>query len=136
MEPAFRFLAGATPLLVSAPHVGTHIPADLAQDMTEAGREVPDTDWHMDRLYDFAGLAAAKSALRKGGVLAIWSAGPDRSFTERLRMSGFSVEEKKVRANASGGGARHVVWLATAAAADRDRSLPESTSSRRGPRRR
>jgi spermidine synthase len=89
-----------------------------------------------DRLYDFAGLAAAKSALRKGGVLAIWSAGPDRAFTERLRMSGFAVGEKKVRANASGGGARHVIWLATAAAADRDRGPPESTSSRRGPRRR
>jgi spermidine synthase len=89
-----------------------------------------------DRLYDFAGLAAAKAALRKGGVLAIWSAGPDRAFTERLRMSGFSVEEKKVRANASRGGARHVVWLATAAAADRERSPPESASSRRGPRRR
>lgn len=54
MEPAFRFSAGETPLLVSAPHVGTHIPAHLAEDMTEAGRAVPDTDWHMDRLYDFA----------------------------------------------------------------------------------
>ncbi len=73
-----------------------------------------------DRLYDFAGLSAAKAALRKGGVLAIWSAGPDRSFTQRLRMSGFDVEEKKVRANASGGGARHVIWLATHAAADSD----------------
>jgi len=47
-------LAGETPLLVSAPHVGTHIPPQLAEDMTEAGRAVPDTDWHMDRLYDFA----------------------------------------------------------------------------------
>jgi len=54
MEPAFRFAPGETPLLVSAPHVGTHIPAYLAEDMTEAGRAVPDTDWHMDRLYGFA----------------------------------------------------------------------------------
>lgn len=89
-----------------------------------------------DRLYDFAGLAAAKAALRKGGVLAIWSAGPDRSFTERLRMSGFSVDEKKVRANASGGGARHVIWLATVAAADRDRRASASTPPRPGSRRR
>lgn len=54
MEPAFRFTPGTTPLLISAPHVGTHIPPHLAEDMTDAGREVPDTDWHMDRLYAFA----------------------------------------------------------------------------------
>ena len=89
-----------------------------------------------DRLYDFAGLAAAKAALRKGGVLAIWSAGPDRAFTERLRMSGFSVEEKKVRANASGGGARHVIWLATAATPDRDRRASAGAPPRPGSRRR
>jgi len=70
-----------------------------------------------DRLYDFTGLAAAKAALRRGGVLAIWSAGPDRDFTQRLRMSGFGVEERKVRSNASGGGARHLIWLALEAAA-------------------
>src|SRR5258708_801915 len=52
MEP-FRFAAGTTPLLVSCPHVGTHIPADLAGTMTPAALEIPDTDWHVDRLYDF-----------------------------------------------------------------------------------
>jgi len=35
------------------PHVGTHIPPALAADMTPAASEVPDTDWHVDRLYDF-----------------------------------------------------------------------------------
>jgi len=35
------------------PHVGTHIPANLAARMTEAALELPDTDWHVDRLYDF-----------------------------------------------------------------------------------
>lgn len=54
MEP-FRFQAGSSPLLVSMPHVGTHIPPALAADMTEAGLGVPDTDWHVDRLYDFLG---------------------------------------------------------------------------------
>jgi N-formylglutamate deformylase len=52
MEP-YLFRAGPSALLVSMPHVGTHIPAALAADMTEAGRGVPDTDWHVDRLYDF-----------------------------------------------------------------------------------
>ena len=51
--PAFLFEPGTSPLLVSMPHVGTHIPAGLAADMTEAAQGVPDTDWHVDRLYDF-----------------------------------------------------------------------------------
>jgi N-formylglutamate deformylase len=51
----FRFVQGRTPLLVSMPHDGTYIPADLAADMTEAGLNVPDTDWHVSRLYDFLG---------------------------------------------------------------------------------
>lgn len=52
MEP-YRFTPGSTPLLVSMPHVGTHMPADLAARMTEAALALPDTDWHVDRLYDF-----------------------------------------------------------------------------------
>jgi spermidine synthase len=65
-----------------------------------------------DRLYDHAGLSHAKAALRPGGVLAVWSAGPDRSFTQRLRQAGFAVEEKIVRARAGAGGAKHMIWLA------------------------
>ncbi len=68
-----------------------------------------------DGLYDKAGLAAARNALRPGGVLAVWSSGPDRSFTERLRKAGFGVEEIKTRANGKRGGARHVIWIATRA---------------------
>ena len=51
----YNFTAGRTPLLVSMPHVGTHIPEALAARMTAAARAVPDTDWHVDRLYDFLG---------------------------------------------------------------------------------
>ena len=65
-----------------------------------------------DRLYDHGGLAAARRALKPGGVLAVWSQGPDAGFTRRLRDSGFAVEEVKARAG-RGRGARHVVWLAT-----------------------
>ena len=46
-----------------------------------------------DRLYDARGLAAARAALRPGGVLAVWSSGPDRKFTQRLRDAGFATEE-------------------------------------------
>ncbi len=49
----FDFRQGTAPLLVSMPHCGTHIPPDLAAGMTPAALEVPDTDWHMPRLYDF-----------------------------------------------------------------------------------
>ena len=65
-----------------------------------------------DSLYSMAGLNAARVALTKGGVLAVWSSGPNTHFADRLRRSGFSVEEQVVRANAGGGGARHVIWTA------------------------
>jgi N-formylglutamate deformylase len=51
----YRFLPGSTPLLVSVPHCGTRIPDHLAARMTPAALVLPDTDWHVDRLYDFAG---------------------------------------------------------------------------------
>jgi spermidine synthase len=66
-----------------------------------------------DKLYDFSGLGAAREALRPGGVLAVWSSGPDPGFTARLRRAGFRGEEINVRANGRRGGARHVIWLAT-----------------------
>ncbi|KAB1076308.1 spermidine synthase [Methylobacterium planeticum] len=66
-----------------------------------------------DGLYDKAGLQAAEAALRPGGVLAVWSAGPDRAFSRRLHQAGFGVEEVTVRAHAGRSGARHRIWLAT-----------------------
>lgn len=66
-----------------------------------------------DQLYSPSGLAAARAALTPGGVLAIWSAGPDPAFTRRLARSGLSVEEVAVRARSNGKGPRHVIWFAT-----------------------
>jgi len=54
MEP-FLFCEGRGPLLVSMPHVGLHIPDDIAAGMTPLALTVSDTDWHIDRLYDFLG---------------------------------------------------------------------------------
>ena len=51
----FEFTEGTTPLLLSMPHDGTALPLDLANTMTAHARTTPDTDWHMARLYDFAG---------------------------------------------------------------------------------
>jgi spermidine synthase len=67
-----------------------------------------------DGLYSAQGLAAARRALRPGGILAVWSSGPSREFTSRLHRAGFRTEEVKVRANRTGKGARHVIWLAAA----------------------
>jgi N-formylglutamate deformylase len=49
----YRFLAGRRPLLVSMPHTGTHIPIDLKKRMTAAALALPDTDWHLEKLYNF-----------------------------------------------------------------------------------
>ncbi len=64
-----------------------------------------------DWLYELTGLSAAYTALKLGGVLAVWSAGPDRKFSQRLRKLGFDVDEERVRAHGSKG-ARHLIWLA------------------------
>lgn len=66
-----------------------------------------------DALYSLKGLGAAHTALRPGGVLAVWSSAASAAFTARLRKTGFAVEELKVRANGTRGGARHVIWIAT-----------------------
>jgi N-formylglutamate deformylase len=50
----FTLHRGTTPLLVSLPHDGTALPDDIAARMTPAARRVPDTDWHVSRLYAFA----------------------------------------------------------------------------------
>src|SRR4029450_7612940 len=51
----YRFAPGSTPLLVSMPHVGTHIPDELARRMTDSARDVADTDWRVHPPYDFLG---------------------------------------------------------------------------------
>ncbi|HEY5166346.1 MAG TPA: spermidine synthase [Pseudolabrys sp.] len=68
-----------------------------------------------DALYDLAGLSATRTALRLGGVFAVWSSAPDLIFTQRLRKTGFDVDEVRLRANGARGGARHVIWIATRA---------------------
>ena len=53
MAAAFKFRPGRTPLLVSMPHTGTHIPLEIKKRLTAAGLAMPDTDWHLEKLYDF-----------------------------------------------------------------------------------
>ena len=54
VPPPFMFHQGSAPLLISMPHVGTHVPPAIAARFTGEARQVPDTDWHLERLYGFA----------------------------------------------------------------------------------
>lgn len=65
-----------------------------------------------DALYGEAGLVAARRALARGGVLAVWSVAPDAGFTARLRRCGLDAEALSVRTGRSRRGARHTIWLA------------------------
>ena len=57
--PTYLLHQGTTPLLVSVPHAGTHLPPDIAAQLTPIGRQILDTDWHVDALYDFAAAEGA-----------------------------------------------------------------------------
>jgi N-formylglutamate deformylase len=50
----FTLHRGTAPLLVSVPHDGTEVPDAIAERLTPSARRVPDTDWHVSRLYAFA----------------------------------------------------------------------------------
>lgn len=54
MSDVFSLHRGELPLLVSLPHDGIALPEDIAARVTDAARGVPDTDWFVSRLYDFA----------------------------------------------------------------------------------
>jgi len=47
----FHFTPGTKPVLVSVPHAGAHVPEEIAAHMTREGRAIPDTDWHVEKLY-------------------------------------------------------------------------------------
>jgi len=49
-----RLHQGDSPLIVSVPHAGRHVPDAIALRMTPEAHALPDTDWHVDALYRFA----------------------------------------------------------------------------------
>jgi len=51
--PIFHLTRGQAPLLVSFPHSGTFIPPEIASRMTPLALTMPDTDWHVPKLYPF-----------------------------------------------------------------------------------
>lgn len=63
-----------------------------------------------DRLYGARGVAACRDALRAGGALAVWSAGPDDRYRSRLERAGLHARAEVVPARA-GAGVRHVIFV-------------------------
>jgi len=64
-----------------------------------------------DSLYGLRGLSNAYAALKPGGLLTVWSAFPDESFTQRMMKVGFDVEQRRVRAHKTQAGNRHTIWI-------------------------
>ncbi|HEX6958197.1 MAG TPA: N-formylglutamate deformylase [Ferrovibrio sp.] len=52
--PLFTLVPARTPLLISVPHAGTGLPDDLRRRFSPSARALPDTDWHVEKLYGFA----------------------------------------------------------------------------------
>lgn len=67
-----------------------------------------DNQW----LYSPQGLSALRLSLAPNGLLAVWSAASDKSFSSRLQRADFQVEEIQVRARGERGGPKHFLWLA------------------------
>ncbi|XQW84997.1 N-formylglutamate deformylase [Thalassotalea piscium] len=59
MSDVYTLIKGTVPLLISMPHNGQLIPDNIAVNMTDKAKMVPDTDWYKDRLYDFANALGA-----------------------------------------------------------------------------
>ena len=54
-----NLVRGDSPLVIDVPHAGTHLPPEIAARLTPAARALPDTDWHVEKLYAFARDAGA-----------------------------------------------------------------------------
>lgn len=100
MDDLFSFTAGQSPLLVSLPHDGTSIPADIAARMTPVALDTPDTDWHVGRLYNFAGdLGASVISATASRYVIDLNRAPDgtalysaASNTELVPLTSFDME--------------------------------------------
>jgi spermidine synthase len=79
----------------------------LDVDNGPAALTASDNAW----LYDDQGIAAALDALKRDGVLAVWSAREDRKFERRLRQGGFAVQVERVRGRLKKGGPHHTIFV-------------------------
>jgi len=66
-------------------------------------------------LYDATGVVACHLALKEGGALVVWAAGPDDGYLRRLQRSGFDATAVPVAPRPGAGGRKHVVFVAVKA---------------------
>jgi N-formylglutamate deformylase len=71
LSPAYDFIPGETPLLISMPHVGTQLPAAVKAGLIPEALDLRDTDWHLPRLYDFAQSLSANILIARYSRFAI-----------------------------------------------------------------
>jgi N-formylglutamate deformylase len=55
----YDLVRGDAPLIIDVPHAGTFVPPEIATRLAPASRGLPDTDWHVEKLYAFARGAGA-----------------------------------------------------------------------------
>ena len=77
------------------------------------------------KLYEAKGIASLRAALKPGGVLVVWSAGPDAPFLDRLGRGGFDARMERITARV-GKGTSHALFVATLATSRRRPSSRES----------
>lgn len=63
-----------------------------------------------NRLYNDSGIRACWDALAPGGVLSVWSAGPNDKYAARLKRHGFACEVLRVPVQ-KGARATHVLFI-------------------------
>jgi N-formylglutamate amidohydrolase len=90
MTDCYSFHQGDSPLLVSVPHDGRELPASIAEKMTDAAKALPDTDWHIARLYEFAKDLGASMIVAKMSryVVDLNRPADDASMYEGQRSTG------------------------------------------------
>ncbi len=92
----FDFVEGPSPLLISSPHSGTSIPAEIAPTLTETGRTLVDTDWQVEKLYApiAARLGASMISAKTTRYAADLNRSPDnRSLYSERRVSSVVAPE-------------------------------------------
>lgn len=78
MDEVREFSRGRVPLLISIPHAGTCLTPEVEAALVPAARSLPDTDWHLPRLYDFAaGLGASLLVARYSRYVVDLNRPPD-----------------------------------------------------------
>jgi N-formylglutamate deformylase len=54
MDKVLTFAKGRVPLLISMPHAGLRLTPAVEAGLVDEALSLPDTDWHIPQLYDFA----------------------------------------------------------------------------------